>query len=92
MCLFLLLLVLGPRVVIVIWGVVAPLQWSATFGSLLLPILGLIVLPWTTLMYMLVAPGGVVGFDYLWLAIAVVVDLSSHVGGGAYRRRRRATV
>lgn len=91
MCLFLLLLLLGPRAVIIVWWLIAPLAWSATFGTFLLPVLGFLVLPWTTLMYMLVAPHGLTGFDYLWLAIAVVLDLSSYGGSGAYNRRRRAT-
>jgi hypothetical protein len=86
-CLLILLLILGPRAVIVVWWLLAPLQWSAAFGSVLWPILGFLLLPWTTLVYVLVAPGGVVGLDYLWLALAVVVDLSSHAGGRAYRRR-----
>jgi len=89
MCLFVLLLLLGPRVVILVWGLIAPLQWTAVFGTLLLPLLGFLFLPWTTLMYFLVAPGGVVGFDVLLLVLAVVVDLGSY-GGGAYHRRRRA--
>lgn len=90
MCLFIILLVLGPRAVIVVWWLVAPLQWHATFGTLLWPIIGFLLLPWTTLTYMLVAPGGIVGLDYLWLALAVLVDVSSHAGGNVYRRRRSA--
>ncbi len=90
MCLFILLLLLGPRAVIVVWWLVSPVQWNLTFGGILLPILGFLILPWTTLMYMFVAPGGVVGFDYVWLALALVIDLSSHTAGSVYRRRRRA--
>jgi hypothetical protein len=37
---------------------------------------------------MLVAGGGVVGLDYLFLALAVVADLAGYGGGSAYRRRR----
>ena len=37
-------------------------------------------------MYVLVAPGGVAGIDWLFLGLAVVVDLGS-LGGGAARRR-----
>ncbi len=91
MCLVILLLVLGPRAVIVIWWLVEPAQWSATFTTLLLPLLGFVLLPWTTLVYVLVAPHGVVGLDFLWLALALVADVSSHAGGGVYRRRRGAT-
>jgi hypothetical protein len=88
-CLIILLLVLGPRAVIVVWWFLEPVQWSATFGTPLIPVLGFVLLPWTTLMYMLVAPGGLVGLDYLWLAVALVVDLSSHAGTSAVGRRRR---
>jgi len=89
-CLLILLLIIGPRAVIVVWWLLAPLQWSATFGTLLLPILGFLFLPWTTLMYMLVAPGGVVGVDLLWLGLGLLADISSHAGSGVYGRRRRA--
>lgn len=89
MCLFIILLLLGPRAVILVWGLIAPLHWSAVFGTVLLPILGFLILPWTTLMYMLVASGGVGGVDFLLLALALVVDGSSYAGGSAYRRRRR---
>ena len=91
MCLFIILLILGPRAVIVVWWLLAPVLWSATFTTLLVPLLGFLLLPWTTLMYVLVAPGGVVGLDYLWLALALLADLCSHAGSGVYGRRRRAT-
>jgi hypothetical protein len=90
MCLFILLLAFGPRTVIVVWWLLAPLRWSAAFGSFLLPFLGFLFLPWTTLMYVLVAPGGIVGPDYLWLALAVLADISSYAGSGLYGQRRRA--
>jgi hypothetical protein len=91
-CLLILLLILGPRAIIVVWWLLYPLQWSVTFSTPLWPILGFLFLPWTTIVYMLVAPGGVFGLDYLWLALALLVDLSSLTGGGAYSRRRRAAV
>jgi hypothetical protein len=89
-CLIILLLVLGPRAVIVAWWFLEPVQWSATFSTFLIPVLGFVLLPWTTLMYVLVAPGGLVGLDYLWLAVALVADLGSHAGTSAVGRRRRA--
>jgi hypothetical protein len=51
---------------------------------------GMIFLPWTTLMYLLVAPGGISGFDAPWLALAALVDVASYAGGGIFQRRRRA--
>lgn len=87
-CLLIILLLLGPRAVIIVWWLLAPLVWDAAFGTLLAPILGFIFLPWTTLVYVLVVPGGIGGLDVLWLLLAVLLDVSSHVG--AYGRRRRA--
>ena len=50
MCLFLILLLFGPRSVIVVWWLLQPLRWDATFGSFIVPFLGFLILPWTTLM------------------------------------------
>jgi hypothetical protein len=41
-------------------------------------------------MYVLVAPGGVNGLDWLWLGLAIVVDLASYSSGGVYGRQRRS--
>jgi hypothetical protein len=89
MCLFLILLLFGPRSVIVIWWLLQPVRWEATFGSFIVPFLGFLFLPWTTLMYVIVAPGGLVGLDVLWMGLAVLADIASYTGGGVYGRRRR---
>jgi hypothetical protein len=39
-------------------------------------------------MYVLVAPGGIEGWDWLWLGLALVADISSYAGGGYGNRRR----
>ena len=89
MCCVLTALVLaGPRLAILIWWLVNPLRWQITFPNFIVPVLGFILLPFTTLMYVLVAPGGVFGFDWVWLALAVILDLASY-GGGAYGNRER---
>ena len=90
MCLIILLLVLGPRAVIIVWWLFEPVLWKAAFGTFLIPLIGFLLLPWTTLTYVFVAPGGLVGLDYLWLAVALVADLCSHAGTTAVGRRRRA--
>ena len=64
-------------------------RWSLAFnGSWFWPLLGLLFLPWTTLMYILVAPGGVVGIDWLWIGLGVVADIASY-SGSAYGNRDR---
>ncbi|ACV80326.1 hypothetical protein Namu_4034 [Nakamurella multipartita DSM 44233] len=90
MCLFVILLFFGPRAGIVLWWLFEPLRWDTTFSSFWLPFLGFLLAPWTTLMYVLVAPGGVNGLDWLWLGLAIVVDLASYSSGGVYGRQRRS--
>jgi hypothetical protein len=71
-----------------IWWIARPVYWQSIFNSWIWPLLGLIFLPWTTLMYLVVAPMGVFGFDWVWLTLAVVADVGSY-GGGAYGNRNR---
>lgn len=88
-CIFTILVFLGPRVAGAIWWIAQPLRWQTAFnGSWLWPLLGLLFLPWTTLMYVIVAPGGIVGFDWFWLALALVADIGAY-GGGGYGNRNR---
>jgi hypothetical protein len=87
-CFFTTLLLLGPRAAILIWWLINPVRWQATFSSFIWPLLGFIFVPWTTLMYVLVAPGGVIGFDWVWIALAVVADIGMYVGGGYGNRDR----
>jgi hypothetical protein len=65
-------------------------MWNAAFkGSVLWPILGIIFLPFTTLFYVfLYAPGiGLTGWDWLWLALAVVCDLGHYAHTGYTNRQ-----
>jgi hypothetical protein len=87
-CLAAALLALGPRAVIFFWWLIEPARWNATFDTFIVPMLGFLFLPWTTLMYVAVFPGGIDGFDYVWLAIGVAIDLASW-SGGAYTNRNR---
>ena len=58
------------------------------YDSFIVPLLGLIFLPLTTLVYALAwsPAGGVEGIEWLWVALALVLDLSAY-GGGARARR-----
>ncbi len=89
-CFFTSLAFLGPRLGIVIWWLLRPLRFAAAFNSWILTILGIIFLPWTTLTYAIVfTPGvGLIGFDWIFLAVALLVDLGSY-GGGVYGNRSR---
>lgn len=87
-CFFTTVLFLGPRAGVLIWWLIRPAYYQAVFRGVILPILGLIFAPWTTLIYLLVAPGGVTGFDWVWLSLAILVDLGTYAGGGYGNRDR----
>ena len=91
-CLISTLFLFGPRAAIVLWWLLEPVRWGATFGTFIGPFLGFLFLPWTTLMYTIVFPGGATGLDFVWLAIAVAMDLFTWAGGGfSGRNRMQAT-
>jgi hypothetical protein len=51
------------------------------------PVVGLIFMPWTTLMYTIVyGANGMVGFDWVWVCLGVVADIASY-SGGAWKRK-----
>jgi len=91
MCCFItILFLLGPRFATLIWWLINPVRFNVAFSSFIWPILGVIFLPWTTLMYLIVwSPvTGVYGLDWLWLALAVLADLGTYAGGGYGNRDR----
>lgn len=81
---------IGPRIAIVFWWLFDPLRWAFAFrAGWPLAILGFLFLPWTTLVYVWLAPlGATGGLGLLWLVLALVilrrrlpqseVDLSAH--------------
>lgn len=87
-CLFTVLAILGPRVAILFWWLADPGRWDRAFDTWFWPLLGFIILPWTLLMYVAVRPGGFGGFDWIWIAFAVLADLSMYAGGGYGNRDR----
>jgi hypothetical protein len=91
-CLLASLFMLGPRAAILVWWLLQPVRWSAAFdNSFLWPFVGFLVAPWTTLMYVAVAPAGITGFDYIWLGAGVAMDLFTWFGGGYSNRSRMPT-
>jgi hypothetical protein len=50
-----------------------PIVWG---GDILAPVLGIIFLPFTTVMYMLVwKPTGIQGWDWLWIGLGLIMDI-----------------
>jgi hypothetical protein len=91
MCCFAALLVIaGPRLAMFFWWLLEPARWSATFDTFVLPLVGFLFVPWTTLIYVAVFPGGIDGFDWVWLGLGLFLDIASWTGGG-YSGRQRYT-
>ncbi|MGQ9682854.1 MAG: hypothetical protein ACUVX9_09980 [Anaerolineae bacterium] len=88
-CFLLLLAAFAPRLVLLLLWIFTPLVTRA-IGGLLLPLVGLIFLPFTTLFYVLAwnPATGVSGAAWLWVFLGLLLDISAY-GGGAYGRRRR---
>jgi hypothetical protein len=86
-CLFALIAIFSPRFALL-------LLWLFTnyvdraFAGWILPLLGLLFAPWTTLFYVLVdvAPGPIHVASWILVGLGVVMDLSSY----AQAARRRA--
>lgn len=73
-CLLAMTAAFAPRLVLIIMWIVGP-RVNAAFDSWIVPLLGLIFLPYTTIMYVLVWSGGVTGWDWLWVGLGLVLDI-----------------
>ena len=88
-CCFAIFAGMFPRLADILIWIARPAKFSAAFGgSWLWPILGIIFLPFTTLMYVILTwgVGGIYGWDWFWLIMAVFLDLS-HYAHTAYNNR-----
>jgi hypothetical protein len=88
-CLFLLLILLFPRVVLVVLFLFTDFLTKAYHDTILVPLLGFLFLPVTTLVYAWMVNSGIAttGANLLWLILAVLVDIGA-VGHGYSRRSR----
>ncbi|HEY7130659.1 MAG TPA: hypothetical protein VH440_00325 [Candidatus Limnocylindrales bacterium] len=79
-----------PRLITLFIWIARPERWDAAFNGPILPILGIIFLPFTTLMYViLVTPGqSLSGLDIVFLLIAVAIDVFNY-GAAAYANKNR---
>jgi hypothetical protein len=90
-CLFALFAVFTPRIADIIFWIARPTMFTAAFGgSWFWPLLGIIFLPFTTLIYALLwRPAvGLTGLDWMWVILAFLCDLM-HYGSSAYYNRNK---
>jgi len=88
-CLLLILFVAFPRIALALIFFFSNYLQRAYHG-LLLPFIGFLFLPLTTMVYAWMTNSGMptAGTNLLILVVAVVIDLGG-LGGGAYHRSRR---
>lgn len=89
-CFLVFLILLFPRVVLVLMWLFSTILMRA-YGNLVIPLLGFIFLPITTIVYAWMTTNGIqmTGFNLFIVVIAVLLDVGSHgSGAGSYRRRR----
>jgi hypothetical protein len=79
---------LGPRAGIFFWWLFDQARWDSAFNSFILPFIGFLFLPWTTLMYVLMFRNGINGFEWVLLGFGLLSDIGMYSGGGYGNRGR----
>jgi hypothetical protein len=88
-CLFAIFAGVFPRLAVFILWIARPERVDAAFSTWLWPLLGIIFLPFATLIYLLLyTPGrGLSGWDWFWVVLAVILDIG-HWGASATQRNQ----
>ncbi len=86
-CLLVLLAAFAPRLIVIFAWIARPAYFDAVFSTWIFPLLGLIFLPFTTLMVLLVGapPAGITGFEWFWVGLAVLLDLGHYASTWSQR-------
>ncbi len=90
-CLLVLIGGIFPRLAVFIIWVARPEKVDAAFDTWIWPLLGIIFLPFATLIYLILwRAGGLDGWDWFWVAVAAFFDLAHWGTSAASRRQVRA--
>ena len=88
-CMLALLGFIAPRVIAVVWWLADPARWSTVFGGTLLPVIGFLFLPWTTLMVVLFwTTSGFSLIGWVFIFFAFMGDIATYGGGFLGNRDR----
>ena len=95
-CLFALFAGVFPRLALLIVWIARPATVDAAFSTWLWPLLGIIFLPFATLIYVLLyTPGrGLSGWDWFWVVLAALLDIGHWAACASQRNQipgRRAS-
>ena len=92
-CLFALFAGVFPRFALFIVWVARPKMVDAAFDTWIWPLLGFIFLPFTTLIYVILwRAGGLDGWGWFWMALALVGDIVAYSPGGYSSNRNKLLV
>jgi hypothetical protein len=91
------LVALFARLALLVIWLSTPLVNHAFHGNWILPLLGFLLLPITTLTYVLVyyIAGDVSGWGWFWVVLAVLIDLTANsvpAANAARAKNRKATL
>ena len=82
-CFFTALVFFGPRLGFLVYWLIAPVRVNLSLAAFNFPWLaslaGLIFIPWTMLMYVMIFPLN--GYDWIWLGLGLMCDIMSYVAG-----------
>ncbi len=78
------------RIMLLMLWFARPVMMNAAFGSFILPCLGFLFVPFTTLTYVFLVQGvgRLQGLDWLWLILAFIMDIASIGAAGVANRNR----
>jgi hypothetical protein len=87
-CLFALFAGIFPRLALLIVWIARPVMVDTAFQGWIVPLLGIIFLPFATLMYVILyTPGiGLTGWEWSWVVLAGILDLGHLVASVARRK------
>ena len=76
------------RIMLLFAWIARPALMDSAFGTIIIPCLGFLFLPFTTLMYVILIQGvgSIQGLDWLWLFLAAVLGIASIGAAGATNR------
>jgi len=88
-CLIALIALFSPRFALFLVWLFSDLL-SRAFDGWVVPVLGFLLLPWTTLVYVLLysSENRVEGFEWFLVALAFLIDIGAYGGGRRARRDR----
>lgn len=79
------------RILLLIEWIARPAQMNLAFNTFIIPCLGFLFLPITTLVYVWLVQGAgnsIQGLDWVWLILALLMDIAT-LGSAGYANRNR---